>query len=188
VRSRARRRRLALVAAALILLAGWPAPALAADRIVIEAGAGHEGELLRLGLQCGLGRRDLGGGGWRVEALLEASLGAWQPELGDRGLYDLGVTPVLRLAPEALGSRVIRPFLEAGLGAHLLSNVSFSDLDLSTSFQFGSHLGLGVLLGGDGRWSLTYRFQHLSNASVKLPNPGIEFHILQLGLRFTNRG
>jgi hypothetical protein len=170
-------------AAALLGLACGLPRAWAGERVVLEAGAGHEGELLRLGLQWDLGQRDLAAGAWQLDALVEASLGAWEPELGDRGLYDLGLTPLVRLSPVRLASDSARPFLEAGLGAHLLSNVRFSDLDLSTSFQFGSHLGLGLLLGRDRRWSLIYRFQHLSNASVKLPNPGIEFHLLQLGLR-----
>lgn len=70
----------------LLSMAWWAAAALlglscglpqagAGEQLVLEGGAGHEGELLRLGLQWDLDRWDLGGGAWRLEALLEASLG-----------------------------------------------------------------------------------------------------------------
>ena len=98
-------------------------------------------------------------------------------------LWEIGVTPVLRVASNRSSTSRILPFLEAGLGAHLLSNVRFSDLNLSTSLQFGSHIGAGIYFGKDRRFSLIYRFQHLSNASVKQPNPGVEFHLLQFGFR-----
>ena len=62
-------------AAALLGVACGLPPAGAGERVVLEAGAGHEGELVRLGLQWHLDRWDLGGGAWRLEALLEASLG-----------------------------------------------------------------------------------------------------------------
>jgi len=88
---------------------------------------------------------------------------------------------------QASSFAVDRVFLEAGLGAHLLSNVRFSDLYLSTSLQFGSHIGAGIYFGRDRKFSLVYRFQHLSNASVKQPNPGIEFHLLQFGFRVGRR-
>ena len=62
-------------AAALLGVACRLPPAGAGERVVLEAGAGHEGELVRLGLQWHLDRWDLGEGAWRLEALLEASLG-----------------------------------------------------------------------------------------------------------------
>jgi lipid A 3-O-deacylase len=180
-----RRGKLLPIGLAAVLLTGaiWQPAAFAVDRVCVEAGAGHEGELIRLAVQWELEKRWFEQRRWRLGALIEAAAGAWSPELGDRGLYDVGATPVLRLAPNRPPSGRATPFFEAGVGAHLLSNVTFSDLDLSTSLQFGSHIGAGVLFGRGGRYSLTYRFQHLSNASIKQPNPGIEFHLLQIGFR-----
>jgi hypothetical protein len=110
-------------------------------------------------------------------------VGYWSPELGDTDLWEIGATPVFQVASNRPSSNRLLPFIEAGLGAHLLSNVRFSNLYLSTSLQFGSHIGAGIYFGKDRRFSLVYRFQHLSNASVKQPNPGIEFHLLQFGFR-----
>ena len=90
---------------------------------------------------------------------------------------------MIQAAPNRPSSSGLLPFLEVGLGAHFLSNIRFDDLSLSTSLQFGSHIGAGIYFGKDRRFSLVYRFQHLSNASVKQPNPGVEFHLLQLGFR-----
>ncbi len=170
--------------AALLSIALGQAPALAVDRAFIEAGGGHEGDLARFGVQWDHAKRWFEGGRWHLGVSLEVEVASWRPEVGRDPLYEIGATPVFRLAPDRASSPGPTPFLEAGIGVHFLSNVHFSDLDLSTSLQFGSHIGAGVFLGRDRRWSLVYRFQHLSNASVKVPNPGIEFHLLQLGCRF----
>ena len=52
-------------------------------------------------------------------------------------------------------------------GTHLQDNVS-----LSTRFQFGDHIGVGVRRG---HYDLGLRLQHLSNAGLRNPNPGINF-------------
>lgn len=163
------------------------ASGFAVDRIFLEAGAGHEGDLIRIGAQREFWERTSANDKWHLGASLEVDLGYWNPELGDNDLWEIGVTPVFQVAPNRpLSSRLI-PFLEAGLGAHLLSGVRFSDLNLSTSLQFGSHIGAGIFFGRGLIFSLVYRYQHLSNASVKQPNPGIEFHLLQFGFRVSRR-
>ncbi|HSN53576.1 MAG TPA: acyloxyacyl hydrolase [Candidatus Sulfomarinibacteraceae bacterium] len=182
---RGRRRRLQQCLAAALVLTAWQPTTFALDRGVLAVGAGHEGSLIRLGAQWELDRRWFEDGRWHLGLLIEAEIGGWQPELGDRGLYEIAVTPVIRVLPNRPPSPRPAVFIEAGIGPHLLSNVRFSGLDLSTSLQFGSHIGAGVLFGRGGRYSLTYRFQHLSNASIKQPNPGIEFHLLQLGYRIS---
>jgi len=181
------KRPLRWIAAFLLSAVFWQPSGFAVDRVFLEAGAGHEGDLIRIGAQWELGKRSFSNDRWHLGASLEVDIGSWHPELGDDGLYEMGVTPVFQLAPNRpLSSRLI-PFIEAAVGAHLLSNVRFSDLNLSTSLQFGSHIGAGIYLGKNRMFSLVYRFQHLSNASIKQPNPGIEFHLLQFGFRITPR-
>ena len=63
----------------------------------------------------------------------------------------------------------------------MLSDTRIGRRDLSTAWQFGSHIGAGVTCG---QFEIGYRFQHLSNASIKEPNDGIDFHILSASLRF----
>ena len=55
---------------------------------------------------------------------------------------------------------------------------------LTFLFAFGSHFGLGIVLGSEKNIELLYRFQHLSNASLGDENPGINFHGLQLVTHF----
>jgi lipid A 3-O-deacylase len=155
--------------------------------MLLEAGAGHEGDLIRIGAQWELWERAFANDRWHLGVSLEADVGYWSPELGENDLWEIGATPVFQVASNRPSSRRLLPFLEAGLGAHLLSNIRFSDLYLSTSLQFGSHIGAGIYFGKDRRFSLVYRFQHLSNASVKQPNPGVEFHLLQFGFRVSRR-
>lgn len=159
------------------------ASSFAIDRVFLEAGAGDEGDLIRIGAQWELWERAFANDRWHLGVSLEVDVGYWSPELGDNDLWEIGATPVFQVASNRPSTNRLLPFLEAGLGAHLLSNVRFSNLYLSTSLQFGSHIGAGIYFGKDRRFSLVYRFQHLSNASVKQPNPGIEFHLLQFGFR-----
>jgi lipid A 3-O-deacylase len=50
--------------------------------------------------------------------------------------------------------------------------------------QFGSHVGIGARFGNKDAFELSYRYQHISNASIKHPNNGINFNILRVGYWF----
>lgn len=99
------------------------------------------------------------------------SIGGWH---GDQGtVHDVGLTPVFRYAKAQHG-----PYLEGAIGFHILSDSHInSDLDFSTRFQFGSHLGAGY---HHGRYDWQVRLQHLSNGGMRNPNPGINFMVLRL--------
>ena len=53
-----------------------------------------------------------------------------------------------------------------------------------SSFQFGDHIGGGIRFGDKGQYDVGYKYQHLSNAGIKQPNQGINYHILRLQYRF----
>jgi len=79
----------------------------------------------------------------------------------------------------------VAPYLEAAVGLHLLSHTSVSlERRFSTAFQFGNHLGLGLRFGSQRAFDLGYRFQHLSNAGIKRPNQGINFHQVRFQYHF----
>lgn len=80
-------------------------------------------------------------------------------------LWQLGFTPMFRWWPRDSF------YLEAGVGATVLSQTRFAGHDLSTAFQFGSHLGAGVLI--NHRHKVGLRVSHFSNADIKSPNPGL---------------
>jgi len=103
--------------------------------------------------------------------------------LGDTPrMRDVGLTPTFTFfSKKEYGG--FRPFLEAGIGLHYLTDKHFTTKDFSTNFQFGDHIGMGVQFGQNHHLRLAYQFQHLSNAGMGSPNPGINFHLLNFGVK-----
>ena len=124
--------------------------------------------------------------GLRVNGYWSVRLGYWDNDSSmptNSGLVDVGVAPVLRIEPRAAWS--VSPYLEAGVGAHLLTESSVStQRRFGGAFQFGSFAGAGVRFGPKQRFDLGYQFQHLSNAGLSDPNNGINFHQIRLGYWF----
>jgi opacity protein-like surface antigen len=173
-----------------VLLAGVASgSAFAVDGVSIQGGVGaasSEGsgtEMIRAAAQWDWNRRWLQGKEWHVGGFWNVGAGYWQRDAtpGQNGeLYEIGVTPVFRLQ----GNELAGPYVEAGVGAHLLSETSLGDRRFSTSFQFGSHLGVGYRFGARQAFDLSYSYQHLSNADIKKPNDGIDFHQVRLQYHF----
>ncbi|HWQ39772.1 MAG TPA: acyloxyacyl hydrolase [Burkholderiales bacterium] len=126
------------------------------------------------------GRPGLRLGTWEVRLDWEANIGYWTPASSRaerRAIIDIGLTPVLRLAPGERG----RFFVEAGIGAHLLSDTSpYRGRELGSAFQFGDLIGIGWRLGDRNGYEVALRIEHFSNAGIKHPNQGIEFAMLRL--------
>ncbi|MFN7086024.1 MAG: acyloxyacyl hydrolase [Burkholderiales bacterium] len=140
----------------------------------------------RLAVQWDWGKRWFDSGGWHLGGYWDLGLGQWDnrsvPRTGG-SVTDIGLTPVFRFQHD--GSAGLMPYVEAGIGLHLLSATSVSpERRFGSSFQFGDHLGIGVRFGGKGRYDAGYRYQHFSNGGLKEPNQGINFHQLRLQYRF----
>lgn len=158
-----------------ILLAG--ASAASAQELALSVGrasASKDIDVVRLAY-----RRELSPNGahWWWPTHLQFSAGIWRvPQLDGRTRrFDAGASAVWR-AERRLG------YLEAGFGAHLLSHTVNNDTTrLPSSFQFGSHLGAGLHLGGAA--TVGVAIQHLSNAGIKEPNGGIDFILLTASVR-----
>jgi hypothetical protein len=67
-------------------------------------------------------------------------------------------------------------------GPVLLTEDIFGDFDLGGYFHFASAIGLNWRLR-DG-WSVAYRIQHLSNAGIESPNPGLDLHLFRIARSF----
>ena len=165
----------------LTVLACASAPAHAIDGMSLELGNGDGVNMGRIGVQWNGSKPLLRfGSNWHLGSYWDVALGYWHfsdANSAQHGsLVELGVTPVLRVQPNALTG----PYVEAGLGVHLLSHTSIGDTRMSTAFQFGNHIGVGYRFGAKGAYDLGYRFQHLSNASIKRPNAGINFNQIRL--------
>ncbi len=158
----------------ILLLLCAPSRALAIDSFSIEAGHGTaDTNMARVGVQWHGRDKWFEHSTWHVARYLELAFGGWNNGRGT--VYDLGLTPVFRFARTG-GS----PYLEAAVGFHALSDLDFGERrETSTRFQFGDHIGVGIVRG---RYDFGVRLQHLSNAGIRNPNPGINF--LQVRLQY----
>ncbi|MBC7780665.1 MAG: acyloxyacyl hydrolase [Proteobacteria bacterium] len=164
----------------------------AVDAISLEVGESDSSfsdvNSFRLGAQWNWQSKWLAVGNWYLGGYWDVSAAYWSND-SDRAirtssdLIDLGVTPTLRWQQAQRSS--IAPFVDLGLGLRYLSEDSITTLrDLSSNFQFGSVLGVGVRLGARHAYELSYRYEHLSNAGLKQPNNGINFQSLRLRYHF----
>lgn len=157
-------------------------PAYGIDGISFEAGRGEGVNVLRLGMQWNWERKWFAERSWNIVGYWDLTAGFWDTPIGANP-GDLGLTPTFRLQQAAPGA--IAPYFEAAIGFHLLSEVRVkSDKMFSTNFQFGDHVGAGARFGPRGRYDISVRLQHLSNGSIKEPNPGVNFAQLRLAYHF----
>ncbi len=160
-------------------------PALAVDSVSFETGYGDHTRMVRVAIQSTWDKQWWKSNGTHVGGHWDLSLAHWRgSRAGDnRGhsqdIAVLGLTPVFRLQNNSLRGF----YVEAGIGAYLLSDLYDNDgKRFSTAFQFGDHVGLGYFFSNDLEIGL--RIQHFSNASIKKPNPGVNFAIVQLRYAF----
>ncbi|HET9580331.1 MAG TPA: acyloxyacyl hydrolase [Usitatibacter sp.] len=112
-------------------------------------------------------------GGWVVDQFWKPRVAFWHASSGP-DLWDIGLTPSFRLSsPGGF-------FLEAALGAHLLSRTRIGGRELSTAFQFGEQLGAGFAFGRRREHALALRAEHVSNGGIRQPNDGITVVGLEL--------
>ena len=174
-------------AAALVLGLAAAQPAQAIDTIAFELGTGDDGaDRVGLAVQWDWNKRWFDTGDWYLGGYWEVSASYWDADDGRTGtdsLVEAGAAPVFRFQRDAATANVA-PFIELGVGVHLMSETELEDRDFDINFAFGSHLGAGLRFGTRNQYEISYRYQHLSNASIGDSNPGIDFHILRLGYRF----
>jgi hypothetical protein len=112
---------------------------------------------------------------WHLQSRLDFTAG-W---LGDRGNNAaIGTAgPSLALSRERLPLS-----LDGGVSPTLLSRSEFGSKDFGMDYQFTSHVGLNWDFAP--HWRLSYRFQHMSNAGLASPNPGLNMHMFGLSYVF----
>lgn len=150
----------------------------AVDGVSFELGNGKETDTVRVGAIFNFERQWFTEGDWLVSGFWETTAGRWQGHSAvgnNQTITDLAVTPVFRLQQKNPAG--ISPYLEGAIGFHLISpTYIYDNRHFASSFQFGDHLGAGVLLGDHHQFDLGYRFQHLSNGGIKEPNQGINLN------------
>ena len=97
----------------------------------------------------------------------EFAFGQTQPAPQD---VSFGFTPILEWQWPV---QPVTAFVDTGLGAHYLTRTEHLDRQISTHFQFGEILGIGMKAG---KFQVGLRFQHLSNGDIVKPNNGYNFY------------
>lgn len=160
------------------LLSLFSQPVIAMDMDVEVGLTPDSGRILRLNLipVPAFHRLSLGHG-MHIEMEIWGDVARWFDLQGGEDLWEVGLTPVFRLAVQDGDAFWGRFRLQAGIGFHLLSHTRYDGEDLGSAFQFGDHIGLGYRFPKDRRWEAGYRFQHLSNGGLQPPNEGANFHL-----------
>jgi len=106
---------------------------------------------------------------WSVEPLVGGIF-------GDSNAFEASVVPYARFAP--LGWTNVVPYFEGGIGVIF---TTLHNYGLGSEIQFSDNAGIGVTFGSDDglRWSIGYRFRHISNAGLwGHQNQGLNAHFL----------
>lgn len=113
-----------------------------------------------------------------LELLHEPFLGAIT---GPRSNAELGLALLLRYAYPLTGK--LYPYIEVGSGFYYMT---LSTREQSTQFNFVDQGGAGLLyfLRDDLAVSAGYRIRHVSNASIKEPNSGIDSDVYTVGISY----
>jgi hypothetical protein len=167
------------------LLLGWlHLSAHAVDGASLELGTGNASQFLRGSMQWNFQRPLYESANLRLGGYWDLDLAEWRSNQyrnipGEtQYLTELGFTPMFRL--QMPGSKL---FLDAGVGAHLLSHLyNNNGRQLSTALEFGTKIGLGYNI--TPATDLAVVVQHYSNGSIKQPNGGVNFASLKLIHRF----
>ncbi|MBI5917862.1 MAG: acyloxyacyl hydrolase [Nitrosomonadales bacterium] len=162
-------------------------PVLAVDGVSVEYGNGDYTDAARVGLVWDWNKSWFGEGrDWHVTGFWEAAAGQWKGRSSvgnNQTVTDIGFTPVFRL--EQKTPSALAPYVEAAVGVHFISpTFIYANRKFGSSFQFGDSVGFGVRLGDKRQYDLGYRYQHLSNGSIKQPNQGINLNEFRFTYRF----
>lgn len=101
---------------------------------------------------------------------------------GHRGFVQLGLVPLLRYRFDAGRSPW---FVEGGIGISVTNHRYVTpDKTFSTNWNFSDNLALGRSLGQGGKRELSLRWQHISNAGIRKPNPGEDLVFVRYAMQF----
>jgi len=113
--------------------------------------------------------------GWQLDTRLRGTAGVLN------GANETGF--IGSIGPALSFSNTSLPlFLDLGVSPTVLSRSTFKNANLGGNFQFTSYVG--IRFQPIEALEIGYRFQHMSNAGIKEPNPGLNMHMFQLGYHF----
>lgn len=83
----------------------------------------------------------------------------------------LSVGPALRLMQDRWSSRM---FVDVGVSPTVIDGARYGNRDFGTSFNFSSHLGVGIRFSDRSDHFVKLRYEHISNGGINDTNPGID--------------
>ena len=108
---------------------------------------------------------------WTVEPLIGGVF-------GDSDAFEASLVPYVRLAP--LGWENVVPYFEGGIG---LAYTTLKNYGLGSPVEFSDNAGIGITFGSGRRWTVGYRFRHLSHAGLfDDRNDGLNAHFFVLSV------
>ncbi len=122
--------------------------------------------------------------GGELGGLTEAYVSHWEAPSAShrRSFTQVGVVPMLRLRFDQGRSPW---FAEAGIGLSAMDHHFVTTTkQFTTSFNFVDVVGVGRSLGAAREHELGLRLQHVSNAGIRVPNPGQNFVQLRYAATF----
>jgi lipid A 3-O-deacylase len=112
---------------------------------------------------------------WRFQTKVDASVG-WLGNNNNNGF-------IATAGPDVVLSKGKFPLtLEGGSSPTFLSRDKFGPKNFGDRFQFTSHIGVNWNI--TDHFTLGYRFQHMSNAGIANPNPGLNVQMIVFSYRF----
>lgn len=115
-------------------------------------------------------------GGGQVRGHWDAWIGGWSNRDLDNDRF---TTPALGIGPSLRwrGAQGASPwFVEAGTAVMVTGKRLYNSNErMGTRWNFASHIGVGMNFGALQAHELSLRLQHVSNASIKNPNPGLNW-------------
>ena len=89
---------------------------------------------------------------------------------GSENRYFASLGPTLRLANDRWR---VPLFMDLGLSPTIIDGSTYGDREFGTSFNFTSHIALGIRFGRTRNHVVKLRYQHISNGSLDEVNPGV---------------
>jgi hypothetical protein len=172
-------------AAALGMLAAYPASAYGLESASFEFATGTRTKMVRGGVQTGVQHEFFKSNGNHVAVYWDFTIAQWRANYwmrvpgATKHFWDIGATPVLRWQRDDRKGL----YGEFAAGYHYLTSYYDNDGNkMSTRFEFGDHIGLGYVFNNGVDFSM--KIQHFSNAGIKKPNTGANFVVAKIAMPF----
>ncbi len=109
-----------------------------------------------------------GRNGLSASSSLSLELGRFSRSSEDRNFISIG--PSIRLTNDNWRKPF---FVDLGLSPTVIDGSRYGDKEFGTSFNFTSHVALGMRFGKQKNHSVRLRYEHISNGGLDEVNPGI---------------